>query len=365
MRICYVVNNNASLMRATLPARHLLRKDYEVGVVVISPEKADIHIYGGRPKGLRVVRVPRGWFAPDKVRSVLDEMAPDVIHAIGTGRATFWPGLRYKQAHPKTTLITDIDELLSAVYPFPKNVIMRRWEHIAVERSDMVLAVSHEMQERFTRHSDGPRICYLPNAVDLETFDKHARPSGELQRITKGRPAVTYMGFMLPRYQTRRVVEVAQRVLQQAPEVHFILIGKGPEKPKLQAMAADLGIGEKVTFTGFIPDEDLPHYLSASNALLLPIEDTPVNRARCPNKVFLYCAAQRPIVTNAVGEVKYILGDDAIYFDFPSNEDFADKILRALTNGEPCPSRRKVEENSWAARADRYLSELEKLHPSS
>ncbi len=365
MRICYVVNNNASVMRATLPARHLLRNDCEVAVIVVSPEQANIHMYGGRPDGLEVVRVPHGWLAPRKVRRAIDEIAPDVVHAIGTGRATFWPGLRYKQENPTTLLVSDIDELLSAVYPFPKNIFMRRWEQTALMSSDMVVVVSHEMEERFAGQAGDGRICYLPNAVDLEAFDRYTESSGEIQRITGGKPAVTYMGFMLSRYQTRRVIEVAHLVLQREPDVHFVLIGKGPEKPKLEAMDADLGIAEKVTFTGFISDEDVPQYLSASNALLLPIEDTAVNRARCPNKMFLYCAAQTPIVTNAVGEVKYILGEDAIYFDFPSNEDFADKILSALENGKPCPSRAKVEENSWAARAEHYVAELEKVHKSS
>lgn len=365
MRICYIVNNNASVMRATLPARYLVRKKHEVSVIVVSPHEADIHIYGGRPDGLGIIRVDHGWMAPGRVRAALDEIAPEVVHAIGTGRATFWPALRYKQAHPDTILVTDIDELLSAVYPFPKNVFMKRWEQTALMRSDMVVVVSRELQDRFEQCHANARICYLPNAVDLETFDRYAKTSREIAQIADDRPVVIYMGFMLPRYRTERVIEVAQLVLQQNAEVQFVLIGKGPEKQKLETMVQNVGIADNVTFTGFIPDEEVPQYLSAANVLLLPIEDTSINRARCPNKVFLYCAAQIPIVTNAVGEVKHTLDEDALYFDFASNEDFAQKIMRALETGEPYPSRSKVEENSWAARVEHYLTELEKVKSSA
>lgn len=349
-------------MRATLPARHLLRLGYEVDIVVVSPTEEDIYIYGPEPERLEITRIEQGWRSPAAVRKVLEEMAPDIVHAIGTGRATFWPGLRYRNSNSSAILVTDIDERLSEVYPFPKNLFMARWESVALAQSDVVLVVSEQMHKDFSENNPSAKLVYLPNAVDLETFDQHADRADEIRQKFGGQPIVTYMGFMLPQYQTDRVLQVARRVVDMRPDVRFVLIGKGPERPRLESLTADLDLEEAVTFTGFVPDEDLPAYLTASDVLLFPIEDTAINRARCPNKTFLYCAAAVPIVTNPVGEVENALGQHARYFDFESNEDFADAIMQTLETGEPYPPRKIAERHSWTRRTQEYLAALETLN---
>lgn len=348
-------------MRATLPARHLLRLGHEVDVVVVSDAEEDIHVYGPGTSEVHITRVQRGWRSPGAVTDTLAKIAPDVVHAIGTGRATFWPGLRYRQSEPATVLITDIDERLSTVYPFPKNLLMSRWESVAVAESDLVIVVSREMEKHFTRGHPSARLAYLPNAVDLETFDQYAGRADQIRQQLGEGPIVMYMGFMLPQYRTDRVLEVARSVVDARPNVRFILIGKGPERAHLESMTADLGLQEVVAFTGFIADEELPGYLSASDVLLFPIEDTPINRARCPNKTFVYCAAQVPIVTNPVGEVKNALGEHARYFDFDSNENFAEAIIDTLNSGQPRPPRAIAERHSWATRTREYVKALQSL----
>jgi glycosyltransferase involved in cell wall biosynthesis len=290
-------------------------------------------------------------------------MRPTVVHAIGTGRATFWPALRYRQTENSSALVTDIDERLSAVYPFPKNLIMRRWENIALAQSDMVVVVSEEMQKMFSQISPSARLTYLPNAVDLEMFDRHADRAESVRQQLGGREIVTYMGFLLPRYRTDRVLRVARRVRDERPGVHFVIVGKGPERQRLEGIVRDLGIEDDVTFTGFVSDEDLPGYLAASDALLFPIEDTHMNRARCPNKTYVYCAARVPIVTNPVGEVHNALGEHARYFDYESDESFASAIIETLDTGQPRPPRELAQQHSWAKRTREYVSALNSLNP--
>ena len=358
MRFCYVVNDNASTMRATLPARYLVRRGHEVDLVVITLPGREPHWYGGKAEGLEVHEVKRAYGSGRGVRAVLEDIRPDVVHAIGTGRATFWPAYYYCRQREGVRLVTDIDEQLSRVYGFPKNLVMRRWERKALEHSDLAVVVSRDMEERFGRLVPGARIGLLPNAVDLESFDRDRGRAAEIRARLGDKPTVTYMGFLLARYQAEVVVDIAAVVTRERPEVQFVIIGEGPMKGQLEARAAEQGLGESVRFTGFLADEEVAGHLCASDVLLFPIADNEANRARSPNKVHLFCAAEVPIVTNRVGEVGNTLGEHGTYYEFGSVEDCAAKVLGALASGGPRPPRELAEANCWARRTEKYLALL-------
>ena len=355
MHFCYVVNDNASIMRATLPARYLLRRGHEVDLIVITLPEREPHWYGGKAEGLKVHEVERAYRSGHQVRALLDEIGADVVHAIGTGRATFWPAYYHCSGQEDALLVTDIDEQLSRVYGFPTRGLMRRWERTARRHSDLAIVVSRDMEEGFGRLEPRARLGLLPNAVDLESFDRYRGRAEEIRVRHGHRPTVTYMGFLLARYQAEAVVEVAEVVTRERPEVEFVIIGKGPMKGELEARVAEKGLGERVRFTGFVGDEEVPGYLCASDVLLFPIEDNEMNRARSPNKVHQFCAAEVPIVTNRVGEVGNTLGEYGIYYEFGSVEDCAAKVLGALGSGEPRPPRALAEANCWARRTEQYL----------
>jgi glycosyltransferase involved in cell wall biosynthesis len=65
------------------------------------------------------------------------------------------------------------------------------------------------------------------------------------------------------------------------------------------------GLGEEYMELGWVPYEKYALYLSSTDILLCPLQDTIMNRARWPNKLGDYLAAGRPIITTSVGEIEY------------------------------------------------------------
>ncbi|MBN1263815.1 MAG: glycosyltransferase family 4 protein [Candidatus Pacebacteria bacterium] len=66
-------------------------------------------------------------------------------------------------------------------------------------------------------------------------------------------------------------------------------------------------VKQKIILTGSRPFVEIPKYLAAADCLLLPMDDSNIEKARFPMRFGDYLCAQRPIVSNAVGEVKYYL----------------------------------------------------------
>ncbi len=86
-------------------------------------------------------------------------------------------------------------------------------------------------------------------------------PAERQKILTVGR-LVDYKGFDMV---TRSVAQLVKAGL----DVGYIVVGKGNDGPRLEELAASLGIHDRVHFAGFVPDEDLPRYYNACDVFAL------------------------------------------------------------------------------------------------
>ena len=81
-----------------------------------------------------------------------------------------------------------------------------------------------------------------------------------------GAPLLATVGALIPRKGQGFVVEA----LAQLAEARLLLIGTGPDEAKLRALAARIGVAERVHFLGSVDHDLLPIILSAADAMVLP-----------------------------------------------------------------------------------------------
>jgi glycosyltransferase involved in cell wall biosynthesis len=125
------------------------------------------------------------------------------------------------------------------------------------------------------------------------------------------------------------VLQSAARLNDQ-PDVHFLMVGDGKERPKLEALASQLGL-RNVTFTGARPKLEMPEYLAASDACLAILQDIPMFRTTYPNKVFDYMAAGRPTVLAIDGVIRQAVeAASGGIFVPPGNPEALAKAVRDL-----------------------------------
>ena len=113
---------------------------------------------------------------------------------------------------------------------------------------------------------------------------------------------------------------------------------------------------------GRIPFDQLPLYLGASDAFVLPLRDTVVNRTRWPNKFGDYIAAGRPILCSNVGDVARIVEEERCGVVWSDLAEFIDGA-KALIDNQPAAdaigaAARRVAEGrlSWSSLALQFLS---------
>jgi glycosyltransferase involved in cell wall biosynthesis len=115
----------------------------------------------------------------------------------------------------------------------------------------------------------GRRVQVVHNGVDVDQFKPLARDTQLRQRL--GLPGNARVLASVGRLVGWKGLRVILELLPQLPrDVHYLVVGEGPEEQRLREQAARLGLGERAHFCGRIAHDQLPQVLAQVDLLLQP-----------------------------------------------------------------------------------------------
>jgi len=117
-------------------------------------------------------------------------------------------------------------------------------------------------------------------------------------------------------------------------DAQFILVGGGPEQPALVEYARQLGVQDRVRFTGRVSDEDLCRILSSADVCVDPDPPNEWSDKSTMNKIMEYMFFRQPIVAFDLAENRFSAGEAAVLVGEHSAEALAAAIA-ALLDDEP------------------------------
>lgn len=176
------------------------------------------------------------------------------------------------------------------------------------------------------------RILYLPNCVE-------DIPPGDGSRIRQklGVEPETPLLLLYTRFfefSQERLYRVLADINLSVPGVRFLVVGKGRggEEERLLAAARSLGFEKALVMAGWLEPREIPDYLSASDVAIYPLDDTLMNRAKCPAKLTEIIRAGVPLVADNVGQAaEYVkAGLHGILCDPDNWKEMADGAARLL-----------------------------------
>ena len=156
-------------------------------------------------------------------------------------------------------------------------------------RADLVLATARSLATR-AREMGARRVLHLPNACDPRPFEAGAAAPDDLRGIPK--PRAVYAGA-IDHWLDGDLLAATARLL---PDWTFLLIG--PVRGSLGPLRGQ----PNVRALGPRPYEDLPAYLRAADAGIVPFVLDAMTHAIHPLKVYEYCAAGLPVVATPMEE---------------------------------------------------------------
>jgi len=134
---------------------------------------------------------------------------------------------------------------------------------------DLIIAPSPGMRDVLVRFGVDAPIDVVPNGVDIRPF---RQASNSLDRAQLGFPPndvlLIYVGRLGPEKNLSFLLRSFAGTAKAYDHIGLILVGDGPERQDLQEQAAYLKIDNRVQFTGSIPYEQMPGYLSMADAFV-------------------------------------------------------------------------------------------------
>ncbi len=194
--------------------------------------------------------------------------------------------------------------------------IERRGMHAATR----VISVSMLTKNVCIRRYGVPdsKIDVVYNGVELRPEDVGTQPIHSKDKI------VLYFGRITLQKGPEYFIRAAKRVLEYMDNVKFVVAGNGDQATRMIEMAAALGIGHKVLFTGFLRGRDISRVFSMADLYVMPSVSEPFGIA--PLEAMSHNVPVLISKTSGVSEVLV----HALKADFWDIDDMADKIIAVL-----------------------------------
>lgn len=202
-------------------------------------------------------------------------------------------------------------------------------ERFLYRRADLVVVNSPGFVDH-VRARGAARVELLPNGADTAMFDPQADGSQLKQDWgLPGRFIALYAGAHGMSNDLSVLLQAADE-LRSHPEIAFVLLGDGKEKPVLRAMAAEMRL-PNVIFLPPLPKNEMPLALAAADACIAILKPVPMYATVYPNKVFDYMAAGRPVILAIDGVIREVVeGSAAGIFVQPGNPQALAEAIQFL-----------------------------------
>jgi len=212
---------------------------------------------------------------------------------------------------------------------------LRRWARRRIlRRARSIVTVSEGIRRtlRDVYRIEDSRLHVIPNGVDLERFRPMDQGAARNQLgISASVKILGFAGRLTP-WQGVDVLLRALPLVRREHDAVALIVGDGPDRSRLEAMAASLGIQDHVRFVGAVPHSLVPTYIGAFD---VAFSVKPPLIPGSPLKVREYIACGRPVVASAGTEYDFHIVEEAgagVLVDPGSLESIADATASLLAD---------------------------------
>ncbi len=153
--------------------------------------------------------------------------------------------------------------------PVRSGYFIDSYEKLIYNSFDLILTPAETIRKNLIRRNfEAQKIFVLPNCVNLT--ENHNRLNEERMHQLRnqlgidGKKVITYVGRMSPEKRIPDIINMVPRIVQEEPDTHFLIVGKGPYLENYRTMAQKVDPAH-ITFTGYVSNYDLANLLHLSN----------------------------------------------------------------------------------------------------
>ena len=144
------------------------------------------------------------------------------------------------------------------------------------------------------------KMVIIPNGVDTNLF--HEGGNRDTIRKACGLGDSFTIGYVgvLREWVDFQPLFMAVQSLKKKLDLKILIVGSGPERENLNKLIVNLGIDDMVIFTGNVPYNQVPDYISAMDVCTIPFKTDRVAKDSLPLKLFEYMACGKPVISSKI-----------------------------------------------------------------
>lgn len=288
------------------------------------PENVELHLVGLTYFKKDGENFKLGDMLYNKYVEIIDRQGIDfdVINAHHTFPRGY-VGLKLRERYNRPVVLTvhENKDLLMDEYQSKNDVYRNVWK-----KSDLIFRVNKFDMiyiRKFNR-----KVEYLPNGYSpsiLVRIDKNkARKHLDLINDSK---IVFTLGDLIPRKGLIHLINAMKKIIEKDVRVFCYIGGKGPQRAELEELISEYGLEDNVKLLGFIEDEDLKYWMSASDLFVL----SSLSEGN-PTVMFESLGIGLPFIGTRVGGVSDIINSEkyGLLVDPGDEKDLEQKISEGL-----------------------------------
>lgn len=285
----------------------------------------------------------------------------DIIHAHDW--LSFLAGIEAKKVSGKPLIVhvhaTEFDR------GGGNGVNQRVWEieKAGLDQADGVIAISEFVKNNIIKNygADPKKIRVIHNGVDEEDYAADPGSHEGLAALkAAGQKIILFLGRITIQKGPDYFIEAAHIVLRYNPNVIFLVAGSGDMERQMIRKAAELGIADKVIFTGFLRGKEWLQVFRAADLFVMPSVSEPFGLVALESMI-----NGTPVLISKQSGVSEV-AKNVLKVDFWDTEEMANKILAVLgSEGLPAvlrsEGRAEARHISWSEAARKCIEFYKQL----
>jgi len=213
----------------------------------------------------------------------------------------------------------------------------KRLERKTIKESDKIVTISDSMRSILLTYGAKPEnIEVICDGVDTKIFK---RTNEEELRSEFGKDVqdiAIFQGVIDPQDNPQLILDAAREVVKKRPQTMFWIIGDGTALPGFKQRVAEDNLAEHFCFSGWVKQEEVARYISASDIGLVILPDSLSARGRVTLKEFEYWACGVPVVAPKLPALEEVVeeGKTGLFYSPGDFKSLAGKIMLLIENKE-------------------------------
>ena len=259
-----------------------------------------IVLYSVPTNGLQTIHLARKFGIPVVFRSI------DILHRL----------VRYPLLRPPTRFL----------------------ERRVYSQVDAVFAITpNHARYVISMGADPNKVKILPLPIDTTVFRPLVDCSDVRQRwgVGDSDQVLVFIGTLYEFSGLDEFIRVFPRICAVFPRTKLLIVGDGPQRPRLDRLIGELKLGGQVIITGFQPYDTMPQYINLATVCINSFVNTPATEDIFPGKIIQYIACGKATVATPLLGVTSLIPNEShgvVYAN--SIGDMADKVISLLDSQE-------------------------------